>query len=69
MKTLFWSLFGMTELESLQIQEGELGLTESLGHFMFALYLLVAVIVLLNALIAMMSSTYTRVQVRESICK
>ncbi|XP_072031973.1 short transient receptor potential channel 3-like isoform X2 [Amphiura filiformis] len=61
MKMLFWSLFGLSELDSLHIKDGELGLTESLGHFMFALYLLVAVIVLLNALIAMMSSTYTRV--------
>ena len=33
---------------------------------MYALYLLVAVIVLLNALIAMMSSTYAKVQVSDS---
>ena len=69
--TLFWALFGELELEHLQLQveteSGHPDLTAFVGQFMFALYLLVAVIVLLNALIAMMSSTYARVQVRESI--
>ncbi len=64
MKTLFWALFGFNELDVLEINDGDQQMTESLGHFIYALYLLVAVIVLLNALIAMMSSTYTRVQVR-----
>ncbi|XP_072030293.1 short transient receptor potential channel 3-like [Amphiura filiformis] len=62
MKTLFWALFGLSDLEVLQIPKGNLKLTESLGHFIYSLYLLVAVIVLLNALIAMMSSTYAKVQ-------
>ena len=61
MKTLFWALFGINDLEVLEIKGGQQRLTESVGHFMYALYLLVAVIVLLNALIAMMSSTYARV--------
>ena len=65
MKTLFWALFGLSEIENLSLESG-LHLTESVGHFMYALYLLVAVIVLLNALIAMMSSTYAKVQVRDS---
>ena len=63
MKTLLWALFGVNDLEVLQIENGKQQLTESVGHFMYALYLLVAVIVLLNVLIAMMSSTYARVQV------
>ncbi len=63
MKTLFWALFGMNELSTLTFDEADLILTESLGQFMYALYLLIAVIVLLNALIAMMSNTYARVEV------
>ncbi len=64
MKTLFWALFGSNDLSVLNIKNGDQKVTEWLGQFIYALYLLVAVIVLLNALIAMMSSTYTRVQVK-----
>ncbi|XP_072030294.1 short transient receptor potential channel 4-like [Amphiura filiformis] len=63
MKTLFWALFGLSDLHVLQINEvRETRMTEVLGNFIYALYLLVAVIVLLNALIAMMSSTYARIE-------
>ena len=63
MKTLFWGLFGLNELENLDLDGQEGQLTEAVGHFLYALYLLVCVIVLLNALIAMMSSTYAIIEV------
>ena len=69
-KTLFWALFGELELDHLLVETHggrKPELTAFVGHFMFALYLLVAVIVLLNALIAMMSDTYARIQVSERI--
>ncbi|XP_022080005.1 transient-receptor-potential-like protein [Acanthaster planci] len=61
MGSLFWSLFNMMDLTNLQIGKG-LALTESIGLVMYASFMLIGSIVLLNALIAMMSNTYTRVE-------
>ncbi|XP_070551387.1 short transient receptor potential channel 5-like [Ptychodera flava] len=60
-RTLFWSLFGLIDLEVLGV-EADHGVTVNTGEFAFALYHGLAIIVLLNALIAMMSNTYTRVE-------
>ena len=61
--TLFWSLFDMADLEELKIPEGKLYLTEMTGLLLYAAFMVIAVIVMLNALIAMMSNTYTSVEV------
>ena len=64
MLTLFWALFGLESLSIIQLQE-EVNhyFTEAVGTLLYALYLMFAVVVMLNALIAMMSNTYTRVEV------
>ncbi|XP_071498896.1 short transient receptor potential channel 1-like [Diadema antillarum] len=63
MMSLFWSLFGLESLSIIQLSSGiEHYFTEAVGTFLFALYLMFAVVVMLNALIAMMSNTYTRVE-------
>ena len=41
-------------------------ITEGTGYTLYALYHIVAIIVLVNALIALMSNTLSRVQVRET---
>lgn len=68
METLFWSLFGPIDLEVLKVgvEDEKMRLTGSIGTLLYALYMTVAVVVMLNALIAMMSNTYTRVEVSNS---
>ena len=62
MVTLFWSLFGPIDLEELSVSGYHL--TSNIGVFLYAAYMTVAALVMLNALIAMMSNTYTKVEVR-----
>ena len=63
MLTLFWSLFGLESLEIITVNHAKHHFTEAVGTILFALYMMFAVVVMLNALIAMMSNTYTRVEV------
>ncbi|XP_071958042.1 short transient receptor potential channel 4-like [Antedon mediterranea] len=60
--TLFWTLFGLQNASVVQLNDAGHTFTEIIGTLLFAFYLLFAVVVLLNALIAMMSNTYTRVE-------
>ncbi|XP_077991360.1 short transient receptor potential channel 4-like [Glandiceps talaboti] len=60
--TLFWALFGMTELTTLNIKGTDHWFTENVGRLLFAAYNILAIVVLLNVLIAMMSNTYTRIE-------
>ncbi|XP_038065339.1 short transient receptor potential channel 4-like [Patiria miniata] len=62
MLTLFWSLFGLESLDIIKVNHAKHGFTEAVGTILFALYMMFAVVVMLNALIAMMSNTYTRVE-------
>lgn len=63
MLTLFWALFGLESLSIIQLESGiNHYFTEAVGTLLFGLYLMFAVVVMLNALIAMMSNTYTRVE-------
>ena len=63
MWSLFWSLFNPIELQNLTVDE-DLFFTGLVGASLYATFMLLCVVVLLNALIAMMSNTYTRVEVR-----
>ncbi|XP_022086358.1 short transient receptor potential channel 5-like isoform X2 [Acanthaster planci] len=60
-ETLFWSLFDLMNLDNLKMN-ADLGFSQVVGTILYAAYSLVGVVVLLNALIAMMSNTYTRVE-------
>ena len=57
---LFWSLFGLIELSSF---EAERRVETAVGTGLLALWLVLAVIVLLNMLIALISDAFQRVQV------
>jgi len=59
---LFFALFGLTRPEDLRTGEYVALWTIPLFKVIFAVYLLVTVIVLINLLIAMMSDTYQRIQ-------
>ncbi|XP_070564473.1 short transient receptor potential channel 4-like [Ptychodera flava] len=60
MATLFWSLFGLVELDTLEV-EPDHSSTEFFGELLYALFQLTAVIILLNLLIAFMGTTYDNV--------
>ena len=64
---LFFSMFGYAKAEDL-IKSGKIeDWTVNLFKLIFASYLLLAVIVLINLLIAMMSDTYQRIQQQSDI--
>ena len=78
-KSLFWSLFGVVPMEAADVvineYKKEIGnetvtvqnkhkVTEGIGFFLYGFYEVVTMIILLNLLIAMMSNTYTKIEVR-----
>ena len=66
MDTLFWALFGLPDMSVVDFTsavDAEHYFTETVGNFLYATYHVIAIVVLLNVLIAMMSNTYTRVEV------
>ncbi|XP_070555677.1 short transient receptor potential channel 7-like [Ptychodera flava] len=60
--TLFWTLFGMTDLRSLDVVVADHWVTEFIGYCLFAVYHVIAIVALLNILIAMMSNTYNKIE-------
>ncbi|XP_064637834.1 transient receptor potential-gamma protein-like isoform X2 [Lineus longissimus] len=67
-QTLYWAIFGLIELESLDLKEAlghenanDHAFTEIMGKLMFGVYSAIAIIVLLNMLIAMMSNSYQQI--------
>ncbi|XP_077985405.1 short transient receptor potential channel 4-like [Glandiceps talaboti] len=61
MITLFWSLFDLTSLTDLEVGGGHSS-TEGFGSFIYAVFMIISVVILLNVLIAVMSNTYTRIE-------
>ncbi|XP_070579230.1 uncharacterized protein [Ptychodera flava] len=55
---LYWSLYGLTELDTLDTKND---ITEKFGIVVFAAYHIIALIILMNLLIALMSTTYERI--------
>ena len=64
-KILFWSLFGLIDLESFEADQVA---ETAVGMIILALWLVLAVIVLLNMLIALISNAFQRVQVEIPKC-
>lgn len=68
---LFFAVFGQTTYEEMMVrpppnqQPYRPAWTENLFKVVFGIYMLVSVVVLINLLIAMMSDTYQRIQVRQ----
>ena len=65
MATLFWALFGLPDMNIVNLSRANIDhtFTQTVGNFLYATYHVVSIVVLLNVLIAMMSNTYTRVEV------
>lgn len=66
MTTLFWALFGLPDISVVDFTaavDADHFFTETVGNLLYATYHVIAIVVLLNVLIAMMSNTYTRVEV------
>ncbi|XP_063415087.1 short transient receptor potential channel 4-like isoform X2 [Mytilus trossulus] len=60
LQTLYWAIFGLVDLSHAELQ-GKHEFTEFVGKLMFGSYSFLAFIVLLNLLIAMMSSSYINI--------
>lgn len=60
-KHLCWSLLGIAELETLESVDSA---TVTLAHLLYGIFLVVGVILLVNMMIALLSNTYQRVEVR-----
>nr|XP_006815513.1 PREDICTED: uncharacterized protein LOC102803298 [Saccoglossus kowalevskii] len=56
---LFWTLFGLGDIDSF---DTDFRPVETIGKILFGLYNLLAVVVILNMLIAKMSDTYNRIE-------
>ena len=60
---LYWSLYGFIGTDVLRLP-GKHSVAEGVGTALFTGYLIIAVFVLLNALIGMLSNTYNATEVR-----
>lgn len=68
-KTLFWSIFGLSEVISVVLKYDH-KFIENIGYVLYGVYNVTMVVVLLNMLIAMINSSYQEIEVcNESIEK
>ncbi|UJR30483.1 hypothetical protein I4U23_018016 [Adineta vaga] len=61
-KTVFWSLFGLSEKNGVKLGEYQNRFTELIGYLIYGAFNIASVIVLLNMLIAMMSKSYETIE-------
>ncbi len=60
---MFWALFDQTNIEKFETTHPKFQLTSKTGKFLFAIYLISAVLVGINMLIAMMNNSFEYVAV------
>ncbi len=61
--SLFWSLFGLTGLTT--VRDGHMqSYTKNVGEYLLVAYNAMAIIVLINMLIAMMSNSFQNIEVQ-----
>ncbi|XP_070685441.1 short transient receptor potential channel 6 [Pempheris klunzingeri] len=60
-KTLFWAIFGLSEVKSVVINIDH-KFIENIGYILYGLYNIIMVIVLLNMLIAMFNSSFQEIE-------
>ncbi|KAJ8256651.1 hypothetical protein COCON_G00188030 [Conger conger] len=60
-KTLFWAVFGLSEVKSVVVNNGH-KFIENIGYVLYGVYNVTVVIVLLNMLIAMINSSFQEIQ-------
>ena len=63
MKHLSWSFLGIEELDPLESVDSA---SVTMAHLLFAAFLIMGVILLVNMMIALLSNTYQRVKVRST---
>lgn len=61
-KTLFWAIFGLSEVKSVVININH-KFIENIGYVLYGVYNIIMVIVLLNMLIAMFNSSFQEIEV------
>jgi len=66
LESLFWSLFGLTNLETFEIDKPEFQITRQTGVALFGLYQVLIAVVAINMLIAMMTRSFETIVVRFS---
>jgi len=64
MESLFWSMFGLTDLDTFGIDKSEFQIAQETGVMLFNLYQVLIVIVVINMLIAMMTRSFKSIMVR-----
>lgn len=62
--TLFWAMFSLTTPTSIEIQNGQ-HFTQTIAELLFMAYHFMAIVLLLNMLIAMMSNSFQDIEVRD----
>lgn len=62
-KTLFWAIFGLSEVKSVVINIDH-KFIENIGYVLYGVYNIIMVIVLLNMLIAMFNSSFQEIEVQ-----
>lgn len=67
-KTLFWSIFGLSEVISVVLKYDH-KFIENIGYVLYGVYNVTMVVVLLNMLIAMINSSYQEIEVKTSQCR
>uniref|UniRef100_A0A8C1GGE9 Transient receptor potential cation channel, subfamily C, member 6b n=2 Tax=Cyprinus carpio TaxID=7962 RepID=A0A8C1GGE9_CYPCA len=60
-KTLFWAIFGLSEVKSVVINNGH-KFIENTGYVLYGVYNVIMVIVLLNMLIAMINNSFQEIE-------
>ncbi|XP_067232402.1 short transient receptor potential channel 6a [Chanodichthys erythropterus] len=60
-KTLFWAIFGLSEVRSVVVNNGH-KFIENIGYVLYGVYNVTVVIVLLNMLIAMINSSFQEIE-------
>ncbi|KAK3599507.1 hypothetical protein CHS0354_006636 [Potamilus streckersoni] len=60
-RTLYWSLFSLTQVKDIKLEGGQ-DFTETIGELLFMAYHGLAIIVLTNMLIAMMSNSFQEIE-------
>jgi len=61
---LIWSVLGIAELEPLQSSDGT---SNVLAQLLYGTFLVMAVVMLMNMMIALLSNTYQQVEVSKSL--
>ena len=62
-KSLFWALFGLGDVNAVNLAPFNSTLTVVFGYFLYGSYHIISIIILINMLIASMTLTYEKILV------